>query len=236
MKTRRAACTSESARTRQLKTAAIFGLSIDAPDSRHRARLAGLAAVAAQGARAIAGGGTLLVTGPSGSGKSTLLGLLAAHMGHVRQVCPERQLGHIRACVCTLSGKPLEEWLAHLARFGLGEAMLWLQRPGELSSGQRWRLAFALRMTGEKPCVMCDEFAALLDRPTAMALAMTLRRERMPGARLVLATSHDDLARALEPDVEIALGLDGRARVTLRQRLVARRLEIGASQAHERAA
>lgn len=203
--------------TRTLQTAAHFGVDPAAPRAQHAARLARLAAIAEQSARIISHGGTLLITGPSGAGKSTLLSLLRSHLGYTREVNPERQLAHIRACICTLTAQPLDDWLAHLARFGLGEAMLWLQRPRELSAGQRWRLAFALRFTGAQPVLVCDEFAALLDRPTAIALAMTLRRERLraPGARLILATSHDDLTPALQPDVHITLDLQGRAHVAV---------------------
>lgn len=215
MKTPRSSC------TRTLRTAAMFGLDLTAPRSLHRARVANLAAVADQAARAISSGGVLLITGPSGAGKSTLMALLRARLGHTREVNPEKQLAHLRACVCTLSAQPLDDWLAHLARFGLGEAMLWLQRPRELSTGQRWRLAFALRFTGPRPVLACDEFAAQLDRPTAVALAMTLRREhgRTPHARLILATSHDDLTCALRPHVHVDLDLHAHARVTRHQPL-----------------
>jgi hypothetical protein len=201
--------------------AAGFGLDIDAPRRRHEARRAMLHAVGERVLRSLAGGGIALVTGPSGAGKSTLLAMLRARLDaevrRVRMIEPEVQLRHIRGAICTLSPQPLDVWLAHLARFGLAEAMVWLQRPGELSAGQRWRLALALRFVGVSPTLMADEFAALLDGETARALSMNVRREasRSAGARLLLATSRDDLTAALRPEVHVALTLEGEAQVRI---------------------
>lgn len=51
--------------------------------------------------------------------------------------------------------------------------------------------------------LVCDEFAALLDRVTACVVARSLRRciDRSGNLSAILATSHDDLIRALSPDV-----------------------------------
>ncbi|MFN7396695.1 MAG: AAA family ATPase [bacterium] len=203
------------ARKRTLQAASAFGLDADAPRRAHQRRAARLGPVAEAALSAVAGGGVVLITGPSGAGKSTLLELIAARLPSPRRIDPQAQLRDIRAPICTLSGQPLDQWLAHLARFGLAEAMLWLQRPGELSAGQRWRLAFALRFVGARPTLICDEACAMLDRMTAVCICMNLRREatRSPGARLILATSHDDLLVALNPDVHVRLDLGGHARV-----------------------
>ncbi len=48
----------------------------------------------------------------------------------------------------------------------------------------------------------CDEFAAMLDRVSAAIVARTLRRAVTGSPHLcaVVATSHDDLVAALQPD------------------------------------
>jgi ABC-type ATPase with predicted acetyltransferase domain len=110
----------------------------------------------------------------------------------------------------------VEAALELLSRVGLAEAWTYLQRPYELSDGQRWRLrlalavARALRLQPKTPnapvtaTIAIDEFAAVLDRITARIVARALRRlvDRPGSPRLsaVVATSHDDLRLALCPD------------------------------------
>ena len=116
--------------------------------------------------------------------------------------------------------------LEALSRVGLGEVWTYLRRPAELSEGQRWRLRLAVALaraggvSGEgvgqarppkgggrgKLCVLAaDEFAAPLDRVTAMVVARALRKAISARADLcaVVATSHDDLLGALAPDVVV---------------------------------
>jgi ABC-type ATPase with predicted acetyltransferase domain len=55
-------------------------------------------------------------------------------------------------------------------------------------------------------CVLvADEFAAVLDRVTAMVVARALRRaiDASAGLCAVVASSHDDLEAALLPDVVV---------------------------------
>jgi ABC-type ATPase with predicted acetyltransferase domain len=56
-----------------------------------------------------------------------------------------------------------------------------------------------------------DEFAAPLDRVTAMVVARALRRavDARPHLAAVVATSHDDLVTALDPDVLVRCDFDG---------------------------
>jgi ABC-type ATPase with predicted acetyltransferase domain len=103
---------------------------------------------------------------------------------------------------------PLKRVLSMLGAVGLAEAWTYLRTPGELSEGQRWRfrVALALSQAGRRDprqsIIVCDEFAALLDRVTACAVSRALRRaiSRDSGMSAVVATSHDDLIRALAPD------------------------------------
>jgi ABC-type ATPase with predicted acetyltransferase domain len=113
-------------------------------------------------------------------------------------------------------GLPLEKALELLSRVGLAEAHTYLLPPAKLSAGQRWRLRVALAIarpemavarhwavgTGHCFCLVCDEFAAVLDRVTAAIVAHALRRVVDQGSGLcaILATSHDDVVRGLRPD------------------------------------
>jgi ABC-type ATPase with predicted acetyltransferase domain len=167
-------------------------------------------------------GQIVLITGPSGAGKSSLLralrGVVSSDVDWIdlnRVEPPDRPLVDCFGLKC-----PLEEALSLLARVGLSEAWTYLRTPEELSDGQRWRLRLALAMwkaqnepkIQQNPLLVADEFAALLDRVTAAVVAHALRRSvsasiasaaaRAP-LRAIVATSHDDLIDALEPDVHV---------------------------------
>ncbi|MDB5324860.1 MAG: putative transporter ATP-binding protein [Phycisphaerales bacterium] len=98
----------------------------------------------------------------------------------------------------------IEAALELLSRVGLAEAWTYLQKPSELSDGQRWRLRLAMAVASglRRPAgastppwqgspsyasapridstvttiIAIDEFAALLDRVTARVVARALRR------------------------------------------------------------
>ena len=127
-----------------------------------------------------------------------------------------------------------------LSRVGLGEVWTYLRRAGELSEGQRWRLRVCVGLAremwgnGKKSApqaeplngargrrltvLAADEFCAVLDRVSAMVVARGLRRvvegAMEVGRRVcaVVATSHEDLARALGADVVVGCDF-GRVRV-----------------------
>jgi ABC-type ATPase with predicted acetyltransferase domain len=148
-----------------------------------------------------------LITGASGAGKSTLLRSLRARSGWTTldlHACEPPDIPLADMC----DESTLELWLERLARLGLGEVWSWLRTPAQLSDGQRWRLRLAWAMRdlardADPRILVCDEFAALLDRVSAIIVARSLRVEvdrshRRVGA--VVATSHDDLIDALDPD------------------------------------
>ncbi|HEY7087644.1 MAG TPA: AAA family ATPase [Tepidisphaeraceae bacterium] len=153
-------------------------------------------------------GEIVLITGPSGAGKSSLLRLLRArecnrHCIDLAGIRPPN-----RPLVNCFEKTRLEHVLSLLNRVGLSDAWTYLRTPAELSEGQRWRLRLAMaihRATGPS-ILMCDEFAALLDRVTAAVVARALRRtiDHSSGQLgAVLVTSHDDLLEALAPDVHV---------------------------------
>ncbi|QDT15105.1 AAA family ATPase [Alienimonas californiensis] len=187
-------------RRRSLNTARVaasFGLDVDPTD-----RL-----TVAENLPVEAGPGRItLFTGPSGSGKSTLLRAAADRLeADGRPV--------VRADDLALPDRPLADALplgfdaacALLSKCGLAEPRLLLRTPAELSEGQRFRFRLALavclaRLSDEPGAVVCDEFAAVLDRTLAAAVAHNVRRLcAATGVGFLLATTHEDLAADLAP-------------------------------------
>lgn len=152
-----------------------------------------------------------LVTGASGSGKSTLLRDVLSHAREHDHtvIVPPRTLRR-RPCVDQFGRCATEIAMRSLARAGLADARVFLQRPAELSNGQRARLeiAIALHAAHRTPgVILLDSFAEALDRHTAATLARLLRRSMTPESRClaVVATARDDLAGSLAADTLLHL-------------------------------
>lgn len=156
-------------------------------------------------------GSITLINGPSGAGKSTLLRRLPS-MQPGRWIDLDRIRWPHRPVIECFADMPLEKALQLLSRVGLAEARCYLSPPARLSTGQIWRFRLARGLYAayrlKSPSfLVCDEFAAVLDRVTAMTVSHLLRRalsdpwweHRTPPA-VFLATSHDDLIEALDPD------------------------------------
>jgi ABC-type ATPase with predicted acetyltransferase domain len=153
-----------------------------------------------------------LICGPSGSGKSSLLrqirASLSAHSAYRWIDLNELTLPDAPLVDCFDREFTLQRVLSMLGQVGLAEAWTYLRTPAELSEGQRWRLRLAMAMSQarhrdlRRPIIVCDEFAAMLDRVTACAVSRALRRaiSRDPRMSAIVATSHDDLVRALAPE------------------------------------
>jgi uncharacterized protein len=167
-----------------------------------------------------------LLTGASGSGKTSLLHACrdacesSCRWVDVEDIHP----GDLPLVDC-FAEVSIEDALRVLSAVGLAEAWTYLRTPAELSEGQRWRLKLALAiqacrgaanedgaaslapavqapasMEHLRPVLLIDEFAAILDRVTAMIIARTLRRCMRAPLSALVATSHDDLLDALQPD------------------------------------
>ena len=167
-------------------------------------------------------GQLIYITGPSGGGKTSLLSAVAAHA-----IRSGARVLHTAAMTCDdhrplldvlcSSGKrwPLQCAMRLLATVGLADAFVFLRTPGQLSDGQRYRFRLALALqqvlagsSNQLHILIADEFAATLDRTTAKVIAANLRRwlGKPPASQracVLVATTHDDLLEALQPDVVI---------------------------------
>jgi ABC-type glutathione transport system ATPase component len=166
------------------------------------------------------------LTGPSGAGKTSMLRALRCRRPRATFLdLNQIELPDVPLVDC-FNGAALDQTLALLSQVGLAEAWSYLRTPEELSEGQRWRLKLALAMQNKgsgfrvrgsgkssdlnpeprtlnpRAILIIDEFAALLDRITAAVVARCLRRtiSATPNLCAIVATSHEDLTRALAPD------------------------------------
>lgn len=155
-------------------------------------------------------GEILYITGPSGAGKSRLLRAVVQHLQkRGSAVLMPMHITWPDAPVIDCVDLPdLADRLQLLSHAGLAEAWTFVQRPSELSDGQRWRFVLALllcraRRESRPVVIAMDEFASLLDRVTAAIVARSLRKLIDRGAfpcGVVVATAHDDLGKALRAD------------------------------------
>ncbi len=161
----------------------------------------------------------VLFSGPSGSGKSSLLQAV------VNELRTDEQHTLIDIHELPLPQQPLVDALPLsvkagldlLATCGLSEAQLLLRTPSELSEGQRYRfrLALGLALLQQRPphtygWLIADEFTATLDRTLAQVLAYNLSKlAARQQIGCLLATTHNDVAADLAPDVLVQPDLDG---------------------------
>lgn len=183
-------------------------------------------------------GQVVLFTGASGSGKSSLMraaASLLASGGPPSSVAappaevPSASAGEVR--VLTLEAlalpdrlvidaldRPTPEAMNLLSACGLGEAHLMLRTPAELSDGQRYRFRLALALSQRPQWIVADEFTATLDRTLAKVIAFNIRRlADRTGTGFLLATTHEDVAADLDPDLHVRCRLDGELAVERRE-------------------
>lgn len=195
---------------RSMQAAALLGMSLDQPARPHQHDQPPPLLHAPPG--------LTIVTGPSGAGKTTLLRrLAAAERLRARPVVtinlePHREPAPANRPLVDLFDGPVEEAMRCLARAGLAEGACFVRRPSELSTGQMFRLRLALAMAqiDQQPgaALFIDEFAASLDRFTALGVCALIRRfaEQAPEPRIVLATPREELVAPLVATRVVRLG------------------------------
>jgi len=153
----------------------------------------------------INGGDVVYITGQSGSGKSLLLKDLAEKMrGDGLRVADLNEIELRDEPVIELVGKSTPQAADLLAKAGISDAWIYIRKPSELSDGQRYRLKLAMLMESDTNVWIADEFGAILDRPTAKAVAFNIQKvARALSKTLIVATTHDDLEAELGPDLTI---------------------------------
>ncbi len=161
-------------------------------------------------------GDIVLFTGESGSGKSSLLKALRSSLeasGQNVVSLGEIDLGK-RLLVDSLD-LPFEESLQLLSACGLGEAHLLLRTPQELSDGQRYRFQLAKALATKSKWIVADEYTATLHRTLAKVISFNIRKmSDQSKTGFLLATTHDDIAADLSPDVHVRCQLNGQVKVT----------------------
>ncbi|MBA4084057.1 MAG: ABC transporter ATP-binding protein [Kytococcus sp.] len=148
------------------------------------------------------------LVGRNGDGKSSLLGLLAGTiepqsgrvtrrggvrfgvLGQTDDLDPASSVGH-----CIVGDRPEHEWAGDPAVrdviAGLVSDVPWEARVGELSGGQRRRVALAALLVGEWDLIALDEPTNHLDVEGIAWLADHLTRRWAKGAGGLLVITHD---------------------------------------------
>jgi len=143
------------------------------------------------------------ITGESGSGKSALLKELhrelAPNVINIADVAVDPSKPLIESV-----GRTFEEGLEILSRVGLNDAFLFVRRFEQLSDGQKYRFRLAKLIESDEQYWVADEFCATLDRDTAKIVAFNVQKlARQLGKAVLVATTHTDLFRDLQPSVHI---------------------------------
>ena len=160
-------------------------------------------------------GDVVYITGQSGSGKSLLLRELERQMterGKTVINIDNVELNNEKTVVDQI-GTSTNDALRILSIAGLNDAYLYLRKPSELSDGQRYRFRLAKCIEAGTQVWVADEFMAVLDRTAAKVIAYSLQKiARRAGATVIVATTHTDMVKDLQPD----LFIDKRYREKLR--------------------
>jgi len=178
----------------------------------------------------IVAGKLYYICGYSGSGKSSILNAVYEEL--VKQ---GKKVMYVRKWTeLALQDLPLieyfpevtsEEKLKLLSKCGLGEAWKFVSRYTQLSDGEKFRFCLYYcvmklqrerKESGVEDCYLIfDEFCSTLDRITAKAIAINMRRIRdQYGITFFLASAHEDLREHLKADYTLFKEFDAKVQVS----------------------
>ena len=146
----------------------------------------------------------VLLQGPSGSGKSTLLREIERSVSpSLRINLDEFDLPDDRNVINSIEGTLLETTRL-LSVSGLNDVWCLLNKPANLSEGEKFRFRLAKALATGKKFVFADEFCSGLDQITSLVISSRLRTFASRTGRVIfLASSREDIVVDLEPDVLI---------------------------------
>lgn len=164
-------------------------------------------------------GSVVYITGPSGAGKSVLLRELEECTPAWERVnLDEVRLESEKAVIDCVEGDIVQS-LRVLSDAGLSDVFCVVDRCGNLSEGQRYRLRLAMALAAGKKYVFADEFCSTLDRVTASVISYNVQRyAKRRGVTFILASSHEDILIDLLPDVLVVKELSGETRIIYKKR------------------
>lgn len=159
-------------------------------------------------------GDIVYITGPSGAGKSVLLKELERYISELDRVNLDQiELPTDKTLIDCIEGDFLTS-LKTLSLTGLNDVFCILNRPANLSDGQKYRFRLAMALASEKKFIFADEFCSNLDRIMAAVISFNVQKfAKKTGIVFILASSHEDLLLDLQPDVLVVKELSGETKV-----------------------
>lgn len=159
-------------------------------------------------------GDIVYITGPSGAGKSVLLRELEEAIPASERVNLNKiELAEDKSVIDCIDGD-FVEGLKTLSIAGLNDAFCVLNRPANLSDGQKYRFRLAAALSSGAKYIFADEYCSELDRITAAVISYNIRKyAKRTGVTFILASSHEDVLLDLSPDVLVVKELSGATRV-----------------------
>ncbi|AQT66966.1 Cell division ATP-binding protein FtsE [Anaerohalosphaera lusitana] len=168
---------------------------------------------------AIEPGQICYLSGPSGSGKSTLLRELYEATTEQKVRLEDIELSETQTLVDCIAGETTLGKLLTLSKAGLSDVFTVLNKPANLSEGQKYRYRLACAIAGDSQVIFADEFCSNLDRIGAAVIAHNIARFARRSKKIfVLAGARDDFLADLRPDVIVKIELGGRTEVIRRER------------------
>lgn len=166
-------------------------------------------------------GDIVYITGPSGAGKSVLLRELEKAIPICERVNLNKIILPADKSVIDCMDSDFVTGLKTLSVAGLNDAFCVLNRPMNLSDGQKYRFRLAVALASGAKYIFADEFCNELDRITAAVISYNIRKyAKRTGVTFVLASSHEDLLFDLAPDVLVVKELSGATQVVYKRRKI----------------